>query len=225
MITKLFASLGKLTTANRLLSAALLVLTLTGAAGMFQVGHKLADISERIHPGAVEEQRRLHAQLRIDAQVDDALGGLGEDTDADRALVWVAHNGQTDLTGRIPFMFISNAHAWLRPGLAWEERWSRPAPLSGVSASLRRMFRDPEKPRCVRIDRGDADVSALSRSRMVDRGVEVSYVCPLAGAHGIIGMVSVEYLRRDTVRLGDTDMLGRVSETTRHILASMSGEG
>jgi hypothetical protein len=222
MIARLMAALGRVTSANRLLSAALLVLCLGGSVGMYQVGQKLSDISDRIHPGAPEEQRRLKAQLKIDALVDDALGGLGEDIDADRALVWLAHNGQTDLTGRIPFMFISNVHAYLRPGLAWEERWSRPVPLSAVSGSLRRMFRDPENPRCIRVDRGDADVSALSRSRLADRGVEVVFLCPIVSAHGVVGIAAAEYLHREAVRLGDSDVLGRLAATTQHVQRALT---
>lgn len=210
---------------NRLMASALLVLALTGAAGMFWVGGKLADISDRVHPGAIEEQRRLQVQLQIDAQVEEALGGLGDDIAADRTLVWLAHNGTTDLTGRIPFMFVSNAHAWMRPGLAWEERWSRPVPLSAVSQTLRRMFRDPERPRCVRIDRGDADLTPVARSRMVDRGIELTLICPLQGPRGIVGMVSAEYLRRDSMAMPADQVLGRVGDTTRHIHAALTSGG
>lgn len=223
MIPKLLSSVSRLTIANRLLAVCLLVVCLGGAGAMFHLGKKLADISDRIHPGAEEEQRRLRANLVIDAQVDEVLGGLSDDLDADRTLVFLAHNGMTDLTGKIPFMFLSNTQVHLRPGLSWEERWSRPVPLSAVSGTLRRMFLAPEKPVCIKVDRTDLDLSAMARARLDDRGVELTFLCPLNGPNGVVGIVSAEYLRRETARMPAKEIMERVGTTTAYIHRAMTG--
>lgn len=214
MIARLFAN-------TRLTVLLLLLGALNGMGGMFFIGQRLAEIEHRIRPSAAEEQRRLHAQLRVDAVVDDLLGGLADDIGADRTLVFLAHNGRTDLSGQIPFLYLSNANVHLRAGVDWQEAWSRAVPLSTYSALMRRMFRNPDEPRCVRRDRSDPDLSVVGRARMAERGVEVSFVCPLQGPHGVVGLVSAEFMRREAVRLTDTDVLERVAATSRHAHAAM----
>lgn len=223
MIPRLLSTVTSLTIANRLLATCLLILCLGGATGMFLLGQKLADISERVHPGVIEEQRRLHAHLALDALVDKALGKLTEQVDSDRALVFLAHNGTTDLTGKVTFMFLSNTQVYLRPGLAWEERWSRPVPLSSVSSIMRRMLDNPERPHCIKVDRTEPDMSPMARARLDDRGVELSYLCPLTGPNGLIGMVSAEYLRRETATLPPEEILKRMEATTATIHRAMTG--
>jgi hypothetical protein len=200
----------KLTASNRMLSVALLILAVTGAVGMFQVGERLADIQGRMHPTPAEEQRRLKRQLQVDANVEEELGRLSDDLGADRATVYLAHNGSTDLTGRIPFMFLSAVYVHLRPGIAWSEQWSRPTPLSVYSPTLRKVFADPNKPACVNRDLRDADLTPRARAQMEERGTERWIVCSVHGVSGVAGMVLTEFMRRDAVR--DTGLAAKRTE-------------
>lgn len=207
--------------ANRAMAGALLVLALTGAAGMFWVDGRLSRFLAHAHPSEEEEQRRLQHQIAADERVEHVLSGLAVDADTDRALVYLAHNGQTDLTRSIPFLFLSATHVHMRPGLAWQERWSRPVSLSVFSGLLRRMFREPTAPVCVKRDRGDADMSEVARARMIDRGVELAFACPLRGRSGVVGIVVAEYLRRDTPRPPDAEVTAMLTRATSQVLSAL----
>lgn len=206
------AATRKIAVSNRFLAVALVVLALSVAAGMVLVRGELAGLGDKIRPSAAEEQRRLRDKMAADEKVDEILAKMAEDLDGDRALAFLAHNGQTDLTGIIPFVWISNSHVHLRQGLAWEERWSRPRAMSSFVPLMRKMFRDGmEKPHCVRRDRGDADISEVARAGMIDRGVETAFICPLTTARAeFIGWVSVEYMRRETAPKDAFSALKRV---------------
>ena len=95
--------------------------------------------------------------------------------------------------------------------------------MSIFSPLLRRMFREPGEPRCVMRDRGDADMTEVARARMVDRGVEAAMVCALHGPRGVVGLISVEYLRRETKRPLDADVAERVMRAARHVHAALTG--
>jgi hypothetical protein len=200
-----------------------MVLLILAAAGTFVVGQQLSDLAGKVAPSASEEQRRLRAQLAIDAKVDELLGAAMDQVGADRALVYLAHNGKTDLTGQIPFLYLSVSNVQTRAGVAWKEAWSAPGALSTYSPLLRRVFSDAKAPRCARRDLRDPDLNAAGRDRMEARGIERSYVCPLEGAHGVVGLVAVEYLRRETVELGDAAVLERLGGISRHIHRAFVG--
>lgn len=210
--------------ANRLLSAALLALALTGIGGVVWVEGRLGDLSDRVKPSAAEEQRRLRDKLAADERVEELLERLAADVDADRTLVFLAHNGTTDLTGIVPFVWISNTHVHLRKGLSWDERWSRPRSLSGFVPLMRRMFQDGmDKPRCVKRDRGDADISEVARAGMADRGVEASILCALVTPKGeFIGWVSAEYLRRETAPRDNVAGLRRVERAALEVRIALT---
>lgn len=196
---------------------------LAGGVVWWGVAEPAIGLLARLPPSAAEEQRRLHRQLAADEVVEELLAALAEDVGADRALVFLAHNGSSDLTGTIPFMFVSAAYVHLRAGLSWDERWSRPSPLAAVSPLLRRMFRNPERPVCVKRDRGDADISVVARARMIDRGIEVSFLCPMHGPAGVVGLVTAEVLRRDAPRpLPDAEVMARVAETGRRVREALA---
>lgn len=206
------ASNNRLASSNRLLALAMLVLSIAGMGGTFMVGQRLADIQSRIHPPPEEEQRRLQRQLQIDAKVEKELGRIGEMVDADRSLVFLAHNGTTDLTGFIPFMYLSNVYANLRPGVIWKEQWSQPRPMSSFSPTLRKIFSDPTKPKCVIRHITDADMSPQSKAWMTDRGNEAWAICPLMGRGGVSGLLVLEFLHKETLTLPENVLLGRALE-------------
>lgn len=221
---KLAGETHKVAWTNRLLSVALLVLALTGAAGMFWVDGRLGHLSEKVKPSAAEEQRRLRDKLAADEKVEALLERAATDLDADRTLVFLAHNGTTDLTGIVPFVWISNTHVHLRAGLTWDERWSRPRSLSSFVPLMRKMFRDGmDKAHCVKRDRGDADISAVARAGMIDRGVEVSLLCPLVTAKGeFIGWAAAEYLRRETAPRDAVSGLRRVERAALEVRIALT---
>lgn len=212
----MMANNAKLTASNRMLALAMLVLALTGAVGMFQVGRRVSDIQGRMHPTPEEEQRRLRRQLHVDAGVEEEQTKLVDDLGADRSTVYLAHNGSTDLTGRIPFMFLSAVYVHLRPGISWSEGWSRPTPLSTYSPTLRRVFANPDKPACIRRDRRDPDLTPRARAQMEDRGTEAWLVCPVFGAGGVAGMTLTEFTHREALTNPDV-ALKRTEETAHRI--------
>jgi hypothetical protein len=208
--------------ANRLYAAALVLLALGGMGGMFWLGQTLADIQSRLHPTPQEEQRRLQAALVVAAEVQEGLGALADDLKADRAVVFLAHNGSTDLTGQIPFMYLSPAYIHLRPGIAWREQWNGQSPLSTYAPTLRRIFKDPAKPVCLRRTITDPDITEASRERMKGRGTERWFTCPLTGKGGVSGFLVVEYTHKEAQTLADADVLHRVAETAGTVHRSLT---
>ena len=208
---------------RNLLPVGLFVLSVSATVGIIVVDGRLSDLADRVKPGAEEEMRRFHVQMRIDETVEKLLAELADDTEGDRALVYLAHNGKTDLSGAIPFLYLSASHVYLRPGLAWQERWSRPEAMSIFSPLLRRMFREPGEPRCVMRDRGDADMTEVARARMVDRGVEAAMVCALHGPRGVVGLISVEYLRRETKRPADAAVEAALRRAAERVHTALTG--
>jgi hypothetical protein len=208
---------------RNLLPVGLFILSVSATAGIIVVDGRLSDLGDRVQPGAEEEMRRFHVQMRIDETVEKLLADLAEDTEGDRALVYLAHNGKTDLSGAIPFLYLSASHVHLRPGLAWQERWSRPEAMSVFSPLLRRMFREPGDPRCVMRDRGDADMTEVARARMVDRGVETAMLCALHGPRGVVGLIAVEYLRRQTKRPPDAAIETALRRAAERVHTALTG--
>lgn len=221
--------IARFTTTNRLLSAAMLVLALTGAVGMFWIGRNLASLGDHLHPQPQEEQRRLRAQIRADEQSETALRELMVEIDADRAVVYLAHNGKTDLSGIVPFLFMSTVHIHLRPGLAWQERWSRPTPLSIFTPMLRRMIEEGdtgEPSACLKYDVDSPRITGAGKARMVDRGIELAFVCPLRAGPGpnpVVGLLAVDYLHREQDRPVDAVVQDRMREAAARIHAAMVG--
>lgn len=214
--------MSKLVRSNRHIWESLLICAGVGVLAVVWFDVKISNLSERLAPNAAEEQRRLQAQLMSDEQVDGFLREVLEDANSDRALVFLAHNGKTDLTGTIPFMYLSNSHVAMRKGLDWKEAWSRPVMLSNYTPLLRKMFPKSGGPRCVKRDRGDEDLTEVARARMVERGIELAYVCPLQGTNGVVGMITAEYLRRETPHPKDEAVLQRLQKAADQVHASMT---
>jgi len=95
--------------------------------------------------------------------------------------------------------------------------------MSVFSPLLRRMFREPGDPRCVMRDRGDGDLPEVARARMVDRGVEAAMVCALHGPRGVVGLIGVEYLRRETKRPADAAVEATLRRAAEHVHAVLTG--
>src|SRR5207244_3126624 len=72
------------------LPAGLFVLSVSATTGIIVVDGRLSDLADRVKPGAEEEMRRFHVQMRIDETVEKLLAELADDTEGDRALVYLA---------------------------------------------------------------------------------------------------------------------------------------
>lgn len=206
---------------NRMLCVAMLVLSITGMVGMFHVGQKVADIQSRMHPTPEVEQHRLKRQLQVDAAVEEEQENLLASAGADRSTIYLAHNGSTDLTGRIPFMYLSPVYVQLRPGIAWNEAWSRPSPLNTFSPTLRKVFADPAHPTCVIRDVQNPDLTPRARAQMEARSTEAWVVCPVFGLGGVAGMMVTEFIHRSAV--SDPKLaMQKTSETAHRVHALLT---
>lgn len=209
----------------RAVPALVLAASIVNTGGIVVIDGRVSDLAARVKPDAEEEQRRFRARLVADAKVDRVLGEVMEAVNGDRMVVRLAHNGQTDLSGAIPFLYLTVGHVHQRAGLAWEERWSRPVALAAWGDALRRMYRQPAAPVCVKRDRGDEEMSEVARALMKDQGTELAFVCPLQGPGGHAGTVTVQYLRWDTHRPTDAMVLDRLNAAARRVHAALTGSG
>lgn len=185
-----------------------------GAAGLAY--REFAHVVKSHFPSVAEEQRRFVAQIAIDTKVEAALERVLSLSDADRVVIWQGHNSTQDIAG-IPFIYLTASFAQIREGVAWSEDYARPTHRSVFLDVTRMVWADPKNPKCVKRTANMVS-SAVMAARWRERGLQMSYVCPM----GAGGLVVLEYLRAETNRPADDVIMARLRETSAEVYVLLS---
>lgn len=185
------------------------------------VRDNIATFLER-NPSAVQEKDRFDRSVQADGQINETLGNIRGEINADRIMIRQFHNSKTDLTG-LPFASVSTTYFALSPGVAISDSMMDPYPLSTVNEALRKMFVVNEKPKCATIKTTDVNDPIFS-SFLIQDGVNYSYACPLMNLRGQpVGIIWAVYLTSEKIRPEDEKILDTLDDTGMRVVGYLSG--
>ena len=202
-----FAKVAKNNTVGVCLTIVMVFVLISGFILMTNISNR---VNHAMPSPAVESarfDRANKATEAINTMLDQQIAVLK----ADRAGVRQFHNGKTDLSG-LPFTYVSTTFARTKEGVAFPDANYSPVPSSTISEITSAMWADYKHPVCLTIYT-DEIKSQQYRRYTKNLGVEVFYVCPVSNANMYpVGFVFVSYLRAETERPTDEQIIANVTE-------------
>jgi len=157
------------------------------AATVFRYGGAVVDLIES-QVGMSDRFQEVQERLNVDRRALQSLSQLLDSTEADRASIYMFHNGKTAVNS-VPFMFYSQTHEVARRGVSRDIMDTQSIPISTISPWTYYLLDG----RCF-----VGDVSQIGdpvlESLWFSRGVDHIAMCPLAAAGGIpFGFVTAQW--------------------------------
>lgn len=132
----------------------------------------------------------LTTSLAVDAQINDQLQTVMRQTHADRAYVFRYHNGVPSVNG-IPFIFHTNTHEVIRPGVTRVISLMQRIP-SSINVHMNQEF---AKSGCITITDVDQDTTSHDYWYFQSRGVKHMIRCAIyTSQNDLVGFVGLDYL-------------------------------
>ena len=132
----------------------------------------------------------LATTLAVDARINDELTLAVQQTNADRAYVFRYHNGIPSVGG-IPFMFHTNTHEVIRPGVTRVISLMQRIP-SSINVHMNHEFTNH---RCVTLTDIDKDTATSDYWYFQSRGSKQMIRCAIYSNQGdLLGFVGLDYL-------------------------------
>jgi hypothetical protein len=214
-LARLIQTIGR----NILPSVILSIVILSLGFGVF-VHFNLQHIVSRF-PSVAEEQRTFDRSVVLNDLIITEIQDVVKTTASDRTNINQFRNGQFDING-VPFNFVAIAYSAASPGVTIDDRLSNPVPISIYNDFLPVMWHDARGPVCAKRDVQDIS-NPMLRFRMEQRGTQVIYACPIVTVAGAsVGIITLEYLRRDAARPSDEVIYARMrlaaSRTASYLL-------
>jgi hypothetical protein len=135
-------------------------------------------------------RNELSISLAIDTQINDQLQLILSQTQADRAYVFRYHNGVPSVNG-IPFIFHSNTHEVIRPGVTRVSSLMQRIP-SSINVHMNQEF---AKGSCITILDVDKDPTSHDYWYFQARGSRHMIRCAIyTSKNDLLGFVGLDYL-------------------------------
>jgi hypothetical protein len=158
----------------------------------------------------------LTTSIHVDARISEELQRALTQTHADRTYVFRYHNG-IPAVGGIPFIFHTNTHEMIKPGVNRVISLMQRIP-SSINVHMNQEF---ARGRCITLTDIDLDPTGHDYWYYQARGAKHMIRCPVYSQHGdLIGFVGADYVNDS--RAGDVraheSMLKQTAVNVGHIL-------
>jgi hypothetical protein len=156
----------------------------------------------------------LATTLAVDQHINQELQRLLDQTGAHRSYLFRYHNGIATVSGT-PFMFHTNTHEMIKPGVARLIAYNQRLPTS-INTTMNTEF---ARRNCVVMTNLERQVESISYWYFQTRGAHSMIRCAVYSAQGdILGFVGVDYVERtaiDQVRSKEKDVQENAAAISR----------
>ena len=156
----------------------------------------------------------LATTLAVDQGINQELQRLLDETGAHRSYLFRYHNGIATISGT-PFMFHTNTHEMIKPGVARLIAYNQRLPTS-INTAMNAEF---ARRNCVVMTNLERQVESISYWYFQTRGAHSMIRCAVYSAQGdILGFVGVDFVERtalDQVRSKERDVQQNAAAISR----------